>query len=103
VSYFNQTIHYDPYRIISISCAWQPHDEIHTDFFPFPFLHCDSSCTGKLGTLFVSVKYVLVGVKLVCLCEAFKNLNVSNKGYFYNYRKTRVVFAKCIWMEVTSK
>jgi hypothetical protein len=28
---------------------------------------CDSSCTGKLGTLFVSVKYVLVGVKLVCV------------------------------------
>jgi hypothetical protein len=28
---------------------------------------CYSSCTGKLGTLFVSVKYVLVSVKLVCV------------------------------------
>jgi hypothetical protein len=28
---------------------------------------CDSSCTCKLGTLFVSVKYVLVSVKLVCV------------------------------------
>jgi hypothetical protein len=28
---------------------------------------CDSSCTGKLGTLFVSVKYVLVSVKFVCV------------------------------------
>jgi hypothetical protein len=28
---------------------------------------CDSSCTGKLGILFVSVKYVLVSVKLVCV------------------------------------
>jgi hypothetical protein len=30
-------------------------------------LKCDSSCTGKLGTLFVSMKYVLVNVKLVCV------------------------------------
>jgi hypothetical protein len=28
---------------------------------------CDSSCTCKLGPLFVSVKYVLVSVKLVCV------------------------------------
>jgi hypothetical protein len=28
---------------------------------------CDSSTTCKLGTLFVSVKYVLVSVKLVCV------------------------------------
>jgi hypothetical protein len=28
---------------------------------------CDSSSTCKLGTLFVSVKYVLVSVKLVCV------------------------------------
>jgi hypothetical protein len=28
---------------------------------------CDSSCTSKLGTLFVSMKYVLVSVKLVCV------------------------------------
>jgi hypothetical protein len=34
----------------------------------------------------------------VCLCEAFKNLNARKKGIFYNYGKTRVVFAKCIWM-----
>jgi hypothetical protein len=34
----------------------------------------------------------------VCLCEAFKNLNASNKGYFYNYGKTRVVFAKYNWI-----
>jgi hypothetical protein len=27
-----------------------------------------------LGILFVSVKYVLVSVKLVCLCGAFENL-----------------------------
>jgi hypothetical protein len=27
----------------------------------------DSSCTGKLGILFVSVKYLLVSVKLVCV------------------------------------
>jgi hypothetical protein len=30
--------------------------------------NCDSSITCKLGTLFVSVKYVLVSVKLVYVC-----------------------------------
>jgi hypothetical protein len=29
--------------------------------------NCDNSCTCKLGTLFVSVKYMLVSVKLVCV------------------------------------
>jgi hypothetical protein len=33
----------------------------------YPGCNCDSSCTCKLGTLFVSVKYVLVSVKLVCV------------------------------------
>jgi hypothetical protein len=28
---------------------------------------CDSSNTCKLGTIFVSVKYVLVSVKLMCV------------------------------------
>jgi hypothetical protein len=28
---------------------------------------CDSSCICKLGTLFDSVKYVFVSVKLVCV------------------------------------
>jgi hypothetical protein len=32
---------------------------------------CDSSCTCKLGTLFVSVKYVLVSVKLMCVYVKF--------------------------------
>jgi hypothetical protein len=32
-----------------------------------PASECDSSSTCKLGTLFVSVKYVLVSVKLVCV------------------------------------
>jgi hypothetical protein len=31
-------------------------------------VYCDSSCTCKLGTYFVSVKYVLVSVKLVYVC-----------------------------------
>jgi hypothetical protein len=35
---------------------------------------CDSLCTCKLGTLFVRVKYVLVSVKFVYVCEAFENL-----------------------------
>jgi hypothetical protein len=44
---------------------------------------CDSSCTGKLGTLFVSMKYVLVSVKLVCVyVKFFKNLNTSKRGIF---------------------
>jgi hypothetical protein len=30
-------------------------------------IYCDTSCTCKLGTLFVSVKYVLISVKLVCV------------------------------------
>jgi hypothetical protein len=35
----------------------------------------------------------------VCLCETFENLKVQvKKGYFCNYRKPRVVFAKCVWM-----
>jgi hypothetical protein len=34
----------------------------------------------------------------VCLCEAFKNLNASKMGMFIITEKTRVVFAKCIWM-----
>jgi hypothetical protein len=32
-----------------------------------PPAKCDSSSTCKLGTLFVSVKYVLVSIKLVCV------------------------------------
>jgi hypothetical protein len=32
---------------------------------------CDSSCTCNLGTLFVSVKYVLDSVKLVCVYVKF--------------------------------
>jgi hypothetical protein len=55
---------------------------------------CDSSCTGKLGTLF-SVKYVLVAC--MCLCEAFKNLNAHKKGIFIIMEKTRVFFVKYIW------
>jgi hypothetical protein len=34
----------------------------------------------------------------VCLCEAFKNLNASKMGIFIITEKTRVIFAKCIWM-----
>jgi hypothetical protein len=33
---------------------------------------CDGSCTCKLGTLFVSAKYVLVSVKLVCVYVKLK-------------------------------
>jgi hypothetical protein len=32
---------------------------------------CDSSCTCNLGTLFVSVKYVLDSVKPVCVYVKF--------------------------------
>jgi hypothetical protein len=34
----------------------------------------------------------------VCLCEAFENLNTSKRGIFIIMKKTRVVFAKYIWM-----
>jgi hypothetical protein len=37
VSYFGQTIQYNPYAIITVSCAWQAHGKIHTDFFSFLF------------------------------------------------------------------
>jgi hypothetical protein len=39
----------------------------------------------------------------VCLCEAFKNLNASKRGIFFNYGKTRVVFAKCNWIGANFK
>jgi hypothetical protein len=58
-----------------------------------------------LGIYFVSVKYVFVKCKAcVCLCETFKNLKVQVKrGIFVIMEKPRVVFAKCIWIRVTSK
>jgi hypothetical protein len=34
---------------------------------PHPYHMCDSFSTCKLGTVFVSVKYVLVSVKLMCV------------------------------------
>jgi hypothetical protein len=49
-----------------------------------------------LDLYFDSVKCMLVSVKLLCVCVKFlKILSVSKKGYFRNYGKTRVVFAKC--------
>jgi hypothetical protein len=44
------------------------------------------------------VKYVLASVKLVCVYVKLFKLKCKSKGYFYNYRKTRVVFAKCNWI-----
>jgi hypothetical protein len=35
---------------------------------------CDSSCICNARHIFVSVKYVFVCIKLMCLCEAFENL-----------------------------
>jgi hypothetical protein len=50
-------------------------DQIKTAFITSYGTYCDSSCTCKLGTLFVSVKYVLVSVKLVCVyVKLLKNL-----------------------------
>jgi hypothetical protein len=34
----------------------------------------------------------------MCLCEAFQNLNASQKGIFIITEKTRVIFAKCNWI-----
>jgi hypothetical protein len=48
-------------------------------------IQCDSSNICKLGTLIVSVKYMLTSVKLVCVCVKLffkKNLNASKKGIF---------------------
>jgi hypothetical protein len=62
-------------------------------------LYCDGSCTCKLGTLFVSAKYVLVSVKLACVyVKLKKNLNTSKRGIFIITEKTRVVFAKYNWI-----
>jgi hypothetical protein len=44
------------------------------------------------------VKYVLVSVKLVCVYVKLLNLNARKRGIFIITEKTRVVFAKCIWM-----
>jgi hypothetical protein len=60
---------------------------------------CDSSCICKLGTLFVSVKYVFVSVKLVYVyVKLLKILSASKKGIFVIKEKPRVIFAKCIWI-----
>jgi hypothetical protein len=56
---------------------------------------CDSSCTCKLDIYFVSVKYVLVSVKLVCV---YVKLLKSKRGIFVITEKPRVIFAKCIWI-----
>jgi hypothetical protein len=64
---------------------------------------CDSSSTCKLGTLFVSVKYVLVSIKLVCLCEAFKNLNASKRGIYIIMEKLGLFLHNVFGWEVTSK
>jgi hypothetical protein len=46
-------------------------------------MSCDSSCTCNLGTLFVSVKYVLINVKLVYVyVKLLKILSASKKGFF---------------------
>jgi hypothetical protein len=41
---------------------------------------------------------VLASVKLVCLCEAFKNLNTSKRGIFIITEKLGLFFAKYNWI-----
>jgi hypothetical protein len=65
---------------------------------------CDSSRTCKLGTLFVSVKYVLVSVKLVCVyVKLLKNLNASKRGIFIITEKLGLFLQNVFGWEVTSK
>jgi hypothetical protein len=49
------------------------------------------------------VKYVFVSVKLVCLCEAFKNLNASKRGIFIIAEKLGLFLQNVFGWEVTSK
>jgi hypothetical protein len=49
------------------------------------------------------VKYVLASVKLVCLCEALKNLNASKKGVFEIMEKLGLFLQNVFGWEVTSK
>jgi hypothetical protein len=46
--------------------------EAHSGNWPYINCKCDGSCTCKLDTLFVSAKYVLVSVKLLCVYVKLK-------------------------------
>jgi hypothetical protein len=50
----------------------QPIQQRHRLGFEYTGLACDGSCTCKLGILFVSAKYVLVSVKVVCVYVKLK-------------------------------
>jgi hypothetical protein len=57
---------------------------------------------AMLEIYFVSVNYVFVSMKLMCVCVKLLK-SASKKGIFVITEKPRVVFVKCIWIGVISK
>jgi hypothetical protein len=81
-------------------------------WFVFPWvLNCDSSSICKLGILFVSVKYVLVSVKLVCVVVCiplvlnYDSSSICKLGILFVSVKYVLVSVKlvCVYMKLFKK
>src|SRR3954466_10761956 len=56
---FGQSVHYDPYRVISPTRSRQSSDKVHSNGIPFPFRNLQSS--GSLMSCLDSLTYITLG------------------------------------------